>query len=121
MDKRELTCICCPLGCSLEAELEADGRVRIKGQGCKRGESYGIKECTNPTRIVTTTVSVKGGTEKILPVKTERDIPKDLIFDCIKTLKDVEVQAPVKIGDIVTENILNTGVNIVAAKNINSL
>lgn len=118
MEKRELICICCPLGCSLEVDLSDGNNIKVKGNSCKRGEVYGIKECTNPTRIVTTTVFVKDGLEEVLPVKTERGIPKDKIFDCVRFLKDVTVEAPVKIGDIIVDNILDIGVNIVATKNI---
>lgn len=118
MDKREITCICCPLGCSLEVSSE-NNIFSVKGNSCKRGEDYGIKECSNPTRILTTTVQVLGGSEILVPVKTESDIPKALIYEAVKSLKNIKVQAPVKIGDIIVKNILNTGVNIVASKNVN--
>lgn len=117
MEKRELICINCPLGCNLEVFINGDN-IRVTGNSCKRGETYGIKECTNPTRIVTTTVFVKNGTEEVLPVKTERDIPKDKIFDCIRALKDVVAEAPVNIGDVIVYDILGTGVNITATKSI---
>lgn len=117
MEKRELICINCPIGCNLEVLID-DNNITVKGNSCKRGEAYGIKECTNPTRIVTTTVLVKGGGESVLPVKTERDIPKDKIFDCVRALKHVVVEAPVNIGDIIVSNIACTGVNIVATKSI---
>lgn len=119
MSIRELTCIGCPLGCSLEVDLMDMDNIKVNGAGCGRGESYGIKECTNPTRIVTTTVKIAGGSEIMLPVKTEKDIPKELIFECIKKLKNIEVTAPVKTGDIVVPNILNTGINIVATEDVN--
>jgi CxxC motif-containing protein len=118
MTKKELTCIGCPLGCSLEVIIEDDNNIKVSGNTCKKGEIYGIKECTNPTRIVTTTVKVINGTEEMLPVKTENDIPKGVIFDIVKLLKTVNVKAPVSVGDVVLKNVLNTGVNIVAAKNI---
>jgi CxxC motif-containing protein len=118
MEKKELICISCPLGCSLQVDLSDENNIKVKGNSCKRGETYGIKECTNPTRIVTSTVFVKNGTEKVLPVKTQQDIPKGKVFDCVRLLKDVVIDAPVKIGDIIIENILGTGVDIVATKNI---
>lgn len=121
MEKRELICINCPLGCSLEIYIKDENNIEVKGNSCKRGELYGIKECTNPTRILTTTVFVKGGSEEVLPVKTEKDIPKGKIFDCVRILKDIVVEAPVKIGDVIIENILDTGVDIVAVKNISKM
>lgn len=118
MAKKELTCISCPLGCNLEIDIKDENNILVTGNSCKRGEIYGIKECTNPTRIVTTTIAVKNGVEPIVPVKTERDIPKDKIFDCIRFLKDIEIEAPVKIGAVIAADIFNTGVNIVATKNV---
>ncbi len=77
MSTRELTCIGCPIGCALVVELEDKEVISVSGNTCKIGENYGKKECTNPTRVVTSSVLVSGGENAILPVKTERDIPKD--------------------------------------------
>ena len=96
-----------------------DGEVQsVEGNTCKRGAIYGKKEVTNPTRIVTTTVRVLGGTENVVSVKTKEDIPKAKIFDCIHELKEVTVAAPVQIGDIILHNVAGTGVDIVATKNV---
>lgn len=115
---RELTCIGCPIGCFLQVQLE-DGKVKtVTGNTCKRGSIYAEKECTNPTRIVTSSVRVKGGIENVVSVKTQEDIPKDMIFQCLGLLKGIEVEAPVKINDIVIENVCGTGVNIIATRNI---
>lgn len=73
---------------------------------------------TNPTRIVTTTVRVLNGTEKVVSVKTKEDIQKSRILDCIRELKEVTVTAPVEIGDVVLHDVAGTGVDIVATKNI---
>lgn len=117
MNIKDLICIGCPLGCNLEVLIEDMKSITVKGQACKRGEIYGIKECTNPTRILTTTVEVEGGYPEVVPVKTEKDIPKDKLFDCIRELKKVKLTAPVHIGDVIVENILDTGVNIIATNN----
>lgn len=81
----------------------------------QKGDIYARKEVTNPTRIVTTTVRVSGGAAPMINVKTQSDIPKDKIFECVAALKGVTIQAPVAIGDVVLENVAGTGVNIVAA------
>ena len=118
MEERKLICIGCPMGCPLVVKIK-DGEVQsVEGNTCKRGAIYGKKEVTNPTRIVTTTVRVSGGTENAVSVKTKEDIPKSKIFDCICELKEVIVQAPVQIGDIILHNVAETGVDIVATKNI---
>lgn len=118
MSKRELTCIGCPMGCILEVELDGTEVVKVTGNTCPRGKDYGIKECTNPTRIVTSSVLVENGQETVVPVKTEKDIPKEKVYDVIKLLKDVTINAPVNIGDVVLKNIFDTGVNIIATKKI---
>lgn len=118
MKRKELICIGCPMGCPIVVEME-DGKVlSVTGNTCPRGESYARKEVTNPTRIVTTTVRVDGGKVPMINVKTERDIPKDKIFECIDALRGVTMKAPVHIGDIILENVADTGVNIVAAGNV---
>ena len=115
---KELTCIGCPLGCAITVTL-TDGTVSsVTGNTCPRGDAYARKEVTNPTRIVTTTVRVKDGTSPMVNVKTASDIPKTRIFDCIAALRDVEVSAPVHIGDVILSDVAGTGVAIVAAKSV---
>ena len=118
METRQLTCINCPLGCQLTVEIEGGEVVRVSGNTCKRGEVYGRKEVTNPTRIVTSSVPVLGSeTERMVSVKTATDIPKDKIFDVMAALKYVTVQAPGHIGDVIVANVAETGADIVATKN----
>lgn len=118
MEKKELICICCPLGCPMVVTIE-DGKVtETVGNTCKRGETYAIKETTNPTRIVTSTVKVDGGEKPYVSVKTKEDISKNKIFDCMKALQNVTVKAPINIGDIILENVGGTGVPMVATSNV---
>ncbi len=117
--KRQLTCIGCPMGCALTVEMDDDGYVwSVTGNTCKRGENYGKKEVTNPTRIVTTTVRVNGGEMGAVPVKTKWDIPKDKIFDCVEELKNIVLTAPVHLGDVVLKDVAGTGVPVVATRDI---
>lgn len=118
MEVKNLTCINCPMGCPLTIEMEGEQVIRVSGNTCKRGEIYARKEVTNPTRIVTTTVKVINGTSDMVSVKTKEDIPKEKIFDCVKALQNVQVEAPVHIGDVIADNIAETGVAIVATGNI---
>lgn len=111
--KRELTCIVCPMGCSLSVTIE-DGEIQVTGNTCPRGKEYAIAECTAPTRTVTSTVRCKNGS--LLPVKTDRPIPKEKIMDCMKIINSVIAPLPVSVGDVIIENVF--GSNIVAAKNI---
>ena len=116
MEKRELICIGCPMGCPLTVELEGGEILSITGHTCRRGEVYARKEVTNPTRIVTSTVDVEGGKVARVSVKTKEDIPKETIFQCVKALKGVTVKAPVHIGDVIVANVADTGVDIVATR-----
>ena len=118
METRNLTCINCPMGCALTIEMEGNEVVSISGNTCPRGDAYGRKEVTNPTRIVTSTVRVTGGAADMVSVKTKQDIPKEKIFDCVKALRDVEVQAPVHVGDVIVSDVAGTGVDIVATRNV---
>ena len=118
MSTVNLICIGCPLGCPLTVEMEGNEVKSVAGNTCPRGDAYAKKELTNPTRIVTSTVRVLGGKLPMESVKTESDIPMGKIFDCVKALKDIEVKAPVKSGDVIVENVAGTGVNIIATKNV---
>ncbi len=118
MNTRDLTCICCPLGCALKVTFKDNEISEVSGNNCKRGDVYARKEVTNPTRIVTSTVRVINGSYPMVNVKTEFDIPKDKIAACMAALKGVEIPAPVKIGDVVVTNVAGTGVNIIAARNV---
>ncbi len=115
MEKRELVCVACPLGCPLTVTLDDNGAVvEVAGNTCKRGDTYAHTECTNPTRMLTTTVRVTNGKAYVVPVKSANPIPKEMMMECMKEINKASVEAPVNIGDVVIENILNTGVDIIA-------
>ena len=117
MGKRELICIGCPMGCPVTAQMNGTQVISVSGNTCPRGDAYARKEVTNPTRIVTSTVKVEGGSVGMVSVKTKEDIPKDKIFDCVRALKDITVKAPIRIGDVILADAAGTGVDVVATKN----
>ena len=98
---RELTCIGCPLGCSLKVTMEQNEVKEVTGNTCPRGAAYAKKEVTNPTRIVTSTIRVSGGVSMMVSCKTAADIPKNKIFDVTAALKTVTATAPVQIVDVI--------------------
>ena len=118
MEEKNLICINCPLGCPLTVSLENGEIKTVTGNTCPRGEAYARKELTDPTRIVTSTVKVKGGKLAMASVKTANDIPKGKIFECVKAIQDIELTAPVVIGQVVLADVCGTGVDIVATKNV---
>lgn len=115
MEKRVLTCIGCPLGCSITAAPAPEG-CDITGYTCKRGLEYAKKELTRPERTVTSTVRVDGGTANVVSVRTASDVPKDAIWDVMKAINALTVPAPVRIGDVLLTDIAGTGVALTATK-----
>lgn len=112
----ELICITCPKGCHLKVDETND--YKVTGNNCPRGEIYGKKELTNPTRVLTSTVKIESSLIRRLPVKTNTDIPKNNIMDVINELNNINLKTPVHIGDIIIENVLGLNANIVACKNV---
>ena len=105
------------MGCPVTVEMNDTEIVSVTGNTCPRGDAYARKEVTNPTRIVTSTVKVEGGSVDMVSVKTKEDIPKDKIFDCVRALKGITVKAPIRIGDVILADVAGTGVDVVATKN----
>lgn len=117
-ETKDLTCICCPMGCQIQVTLEDNTVTNVTGNTCKRGEDYARKEVTHPTRIVTSTVRVNGGDIAMVSVKTESDIPKECIMDIMNCINKAQIDAPVNIGDTIITNVANTGVDIIATKSV---
>lgn len=111
---KELICILCPRGC----RLKVDDDLNVTGNFCPRGILYAKTEMTNPTRIITSTVKIKAKNAVRLSVKTAQAIPKGKMFDCMRELDKVMVEAPICIGDVIVYNICETGVDVVATKDI---
>ena len=121
MERKELICIGCPLGCNLTVDMDGAQVLSVSGNTCKRGDDYARKELTDPRRIVTSTVPVTGGNLPVVSVKTATDIPKGKIRECLCALKGVTLTAPVQIGDVIVENVADTGVDVIATKSISAV
>lgn len=111
---KELICIVCPRGCHLEVNTE-NGNV-VSGNSCPKGAEYGYKEVTNPVRVITSTVKIEKGRHRRLPVKTSGAIPKELNFRCMEVINSIKVEPPIRRGDILVKNILETGFDLVACR-----
>ena len=114
----ELICITCPMGCTLDVTHEGDAVVAVDGNACRRGEDYAQEELTDPRRMVTTTVRVAGGLHPLLPVYTSAPIPKARIFDLLEEIRQVEVEAPVWVGEAVLEDVVGTDVDVLASRDM---
>ncbi len=113
MKTRELTCIVCPRGCDLVAELDDNGApISVSGNLCPRGRVYADNECTDPQRVVTTTVRCEDGC--VVSCKTNTTIPKALVLEAMKVINSTVAPAETEIGDVIIENILGTGADVVA-------
>ncbi len=114
--KKQLFCVVCPVGCLLEVEIVNGECLAVSGHGCPRGETYARQECLEPARMLTSSILLPG---KILPlsVRSDRPLPKDKIMDCLKEIDKISPQLPVKVGDILLPDVLQTGVNIIATRN----
>lgn len=113
---KHLICIVCPKGCHLNVDEE--NGYRVTGNGCPRGAEYGKIELTNPTRVLTSTVKITGTIHRRCPVKTDRAIPKVLMLKAMQKLDGVELASPVERGDIVIEDLLGTGANLIVTKDM---
>ncbi len=117
-----MTCIICPMGCTMEVTIEDDGVTRrvtkVTDNTCPRGPAYAERELLNPTRTITTTISVDGGVMPVVPVKTKGEVPKKLQLQCMEVIRRAHVAAPVALGQILIHDILGTGINVVACANV---
>ena len=111
-------CIGCPLGCRLEVEEEQGEIVEVRGQSCKKGETFARQEHVDPRRVVTTTVAIEGGLWPRLPVKTQGDVPKGTVVDVCRLLHGLRLEAPVTIGQVIAADVLGTGVDVVASRDL---
>lgn len=113
MERHELTCIVCPMGCRVTVEVEGD-QMRVNGNQCKRGDAYCRQEVTRPVRVVTSLVSVSGAELPLCPVKTAAPVPRAKVPEVLSALRATRAQAPVRIGDVLLADVAGTGVDLVA-------
>lgn len=113
--EKKYICIVCPNSCRLT--VTDDGKtVRVSGASCKRGIEHGKSEYIKPVRMLTTTVSIKGGIHRRISVISDREIPKDKIEECLSVLYRTQLQAPVRAGEVVVKNICKTGADMLASR-----
>lgn len=113
---KKLTCIECPVGCCLSVDIEKCRVIKVDGHKCPKGEIYAVAEVENPIRILTSTVLTIGLNIKMLPVRTDRPMPKSRIFEAMAEVKKIRVKNQISPGDIIVENFLGLGINLVATR-----
>ena len=115
---KNIICTLCPKGCRLSVDLD---NMTVSGNNCPRGVQYGISELTAPMRTLTSTVKIDGAICRRCPVRSAADVPREKVADILKLLDTVELNAPVKLGDVVFENVLDTGADIIVTRNLNKI
>lgn len=117
MKNRQMTCIQCPVGCTLSVDMDGQGKIlSISGNKCKRGPLYAEKEIKDPRRSVSSTILIEGSKWPSVSVKTSPEIPKDMIFPVMKEIRAARVKAPIHMGDILIKNVAGTDSDIVATE-----
>ena len=115
---RKLICIECPRSCVLRVDIQNCRVVKVTGEKCPKGRDYAVSEVENPQRVLTSTVSTSGLALKMVPVRTDRPIPKDKILEAAAEARKMKLERPVKVGEIIAENFLGLGVNLIATRGV---
>ena len=116
MEKFEVICLVCPLACTITLTVKGEDIVDIAGLQCKKGKEYALQEYKSPQRVLTATVKTTDKTKPLLPVRTTTPIPKKLLIPCMRILAQRKIDSSVKIGQVIVENIMDTGVDVVATR-----
>lgn len=116
--ENEMICVSCPMGCHVTVEME-DGEIRsIHGNTCPKGEAYARQEIFCPMRILTSTVRIHGALYDVLPVITEAEIPLEKMNEAMAEIRLIQVEAPIRVNDVITENLAGTGVRLLASRSM---
>ncbi len=120
METNLVTCVICPKGCSISVGwVEENGEKvikEVKGNSCKRGLSYASSEVVHPVRVLSSTVRIKNSRLNLLPVRSASPLPRELMFDAMKTIKNTVVKGPVKMGDVIIKNVADSGIDMIACR-----
>ena len=116
--KKTVTCTVCPNGCEIEVNYTTKEDAVLTGYTCKRGIPYALDECFEPKRTFTASVRIAGADRRMLPVRTTAPIPKDLLLKAAKALDEIKLEVPVKCGDVIVDNFLDTGIKLIATMSL---
>ena len=115
---KRLTCIDCPKGCPLSIDIENCRVVKVSGNECPKGEQYAVQEIEKPMRILTSAVLARGLELKMVPVRTDKPIPKLKIMEAMGEIKKLRLKSPAKSGSVIIENFLGLGVNLLTTRSV---
>lgn len=118
MEEKELICVNCPKGCRIHVRIEDGKAVDIKGYSCDKGKNYAAQETIRPMRVLTSTIRVENGTMRVLPVITSKEIPLDMVDEAMEAIRKLDVEAPVKMEQVLVKDFLHTGADLLASRSI---
>lgn len=113
-----MTCIECPLGCALSVDIENCRVVKVSGNKCPKGQAYAVSEIESPVRVLTSCVAAHGLELTMVPVRTDKPIPKARLFDGMGQIRKLRIARPVAAGDVIVENFLGLGVRLIATREV---
>jgi len=115
-EKKHFVCVVCPMGCEIDVVHDGSKIISMEGNKCEKSEEFVSQELIEPMRILTTTVRIQGSRWPVIPVRTDKAVPKRLFPRIIRQLRDIKLQAPVNILDVVVKDVLRTGASIIATR-----
>jgi CxxC motif-containing protein len=116
VEKRHLVCVVCPIGCEIDVVHDGQKIISMEGNKCEKSEEFVRQELIEPMRILTTTVRIQGARWSVIPVRSDKAVPKRLFPRIMKQLRCIKLQAPVSMLDVVVKDVLDTGTNIIATR-----
>lgn len=120
-ETKQLICVNCPKGCRITVTLQEGKAVEATGYSCENGKNHALQESECPMRILTTTVKISHGTLRVLPVMSEREIPLHSWKQAMEEVRNIQVEAPVSINQIIKENLCGTGVSLIASRSMDRI
>jgi CxxC motif-containing protein len=115
-EKTHFVCVVCPIGCEIDVVHDGSKIISMEGNKCEKSKEFVSQELIEPMRILTTTVRIEGSRWPVIPVRTDKAVPKRLFPQVMKRLRRITLQAPVNISDVVVRDILRTGANVIATR-----
>jgi CxxC motif-containing protein len=115
-EKKHFVCVVCPVGCEIDVVHDGSKIISMEGNKCEKSEEFVTQELIEPMRILTTTVRIEGSRSMVIPVRTDKAVPKRLFPRIMRQLRPIKLQAPVNMLDVVVRDVLHTGANVIATR-----
>jgi CxxC motif-containing protein len=116
VEKRHFVCVVCPVGCEIDVVHDGSKIISMEGNKCEKSVEFVSQELIEPMRILTTTVRIEGSRWPVIPVRTDKSVPKRLFPRIMRQLRPIKLQAPVDMLDVVARDVMRTGANVVATR-----